>query len=252
MNKYKSIFIYIIFAFAIPLICLAVMSIVPLHSGSGYFILFGISAISPTSAALLTVSFFEREDSLVAFLKRCFTTYYNRRLCIFALIIPIIEIVIMQILLRFSGNQFALFREISFLQFLIVGYSLIAEEIGWRGFMQTRLDGLFPPFLTPLFIGIIWSLWHYHFYLIGSMTYPIHWFLIGCLADSYIYYWITKKANGNIVPASLLHFSYNLFSKLFFVSESRNHSIYAYLVIASIVIAVFIILRTNFLRKAWI
>lgn len=249
LKRYKFIFIYIVLAYTIPLICLGAFHLISvLQSGIGYFILFGLSAISPTLAALLT-ALFQGKGSLAALLKCCFNTRFKKRLCIFAIVVPVIEIAIMQILSRINSGQFVSLRSISLMQFFIVGYSLIAEEMGWRGFLQKRLDDFGHSYLTPLFTGVIWAFWHYHFYLIGSMSYPVYWFFIGCLADSYIYYWITKKANGNIVPACILHFFYNLVSTLFFVSDTSHPRIYAFFVMASVVVAACIIFWSNISRK---
>lgn len=244
LKKHKSMCIFLIIAFAVPLFCMAIMYSVPkMQSGVGYFILFGAAAISPTIAAFLIVILFKQEDSLSDFLKRCFCSDFNKNLYVVALIIPLIEIVVMQVLLYLNHNQIVPLKRLNFLQILIICYSLIAEEIGWRGFLQNRLSKCMKPFLIPLFTGIVWGFWHYHFYLTGSMSYPVHWFFIGCIADSYIYYWITKKANGNIIPVSLLHFSYNLMSNLFFVSDTSNPRLYPLFVIGSVFAAVFILIQ---------
>lgn len=218
-----------------------------MHTGVGYFMLFGISAISPTIAGFLTTILLYKTKVTVVFVKQLFCSKFKKKLCIWAAVIPIIEILIMQILLYVNGYKFGMVQNLNLVQILIISYSLIAEETGWRGFLQNHLElNNIKPYLIPVFTGIVWGLWHYHFYLIGSISYPLYWFFIGCISDSYIYYWITRKSNGNIVPASLLHFSYNLMSNLFFVSDPSNFLIYPFFVIGSIVVAVFIIIRNLF------
>lgn len=240
LKRHQSIIIFILFAFFIPLPCLTIMRFIPgMQTGTGYFILFGISAISPTLAGMLTVIFCKKEETLLMFLKRCFLSKYNKKLCVLAISVPVIEIVVMQIFCLATGTPIIPISKLSLGQFLIVAYSLIAEEIGWRGFLQNRLDKFLRPYLISIVTGIIWALWHYHFYIVGTISVPVFWFLIGCIADSVIYYWVTRKANGNIIPVSLLHFSYNLASNLFIVADSAA---YAYFVIGSIIVAVCIAL----------
>ncbi|MDZ7904127.1 MAG: CPBP family intramembrane glutamic endopeptidase, partial [Rheinheimera sp.] len=41
---------------------------------------------------------------------------------------------------------------------------LIAEEFGWRGYLQYRLLINFSPFWTALIVGIVWWLWHFALY----------------------------------------------------------------------------------------
>ena len=56
---------------------------------------------------------------------------------------------------------------------------------------------------TPIIIGIIWALWHYHFFWLGTMSAPFILFVLGCITDSVGSYWITKKSKGNVIPASI-------------------------------------------------
>jgi Uncharacterized conserved protein len=73
-KKYKPIIIFTCFAFLIPVGCLLMMKSIPiLEVGIGYLLLFGIFAISPTLAAILTITL--NKENLSDFLKRCFWLY---------------------------------------------------------------------------------------------------------------------------------------------------------------------------------
>ncbi len=98
---------------------------------------------------------------------------------------------------------------------MIIFFALVAEEFGWRGFLQNLLDEKIQPVFVPAIIGVIWAMWHYHFVLAGTMEIPVIAFMISCILESYGYYWIVKKANGNVIGACIWHFSGNLFSNLF-------------------------------------
>lgn len=66
-------------------------------------------------------------------------------------------------------------------------------------------------------------------------------FLIGCIADSFGYYWVTKKSEGNVIPASIWHFVGNLCFNLFLISPEYNKGNivpYFLFVVYSIIMAV--------------
>ena len=98
---------------------------------------------------------------------------------------------------------------------VIILWALVAEELGWRGYLQDRLEEILPHKYIPLFTGVIWALWHYHFLLSGSMDVPIVAFLLGCVFESYGYFTITKLSKNNIVPASIWHFTGNMMFNLY-------------------------------------
>lgn len=120
--------------------------------------------------------------------------------------------------------------DISISKAIVLLWSLVAEELGWRGFLQGELDKKLDKKLVPLFIGIIWSLWHYHFFLLGTISVPIVLFTIGCIIDSVIYYVLTKKSKQNIIPASIYHFMGNiLFSILIIYPNNHNGNVLPYI-----------------------
>ena len=101
-------------------------------------------------------------------------------------------------------------------------WALVAEELGWRGYLQEKIEAHVGDVLTPLIVGIIWTVWHFHFFISGSMEVPLHSFAYGCIAESYGYFVITKISKGNIVPASLWHFSGNLFTNIYRLNPNWN------------------------------
>lgn len=120
-------------------------------------------------------------------------------------------------------------------------WALIAEELGWRGFLQSKLEIRFGHIATPILIGSIWAVWHYHFFWLGTMSAPLFLFVLGCIADSFGYYWITRKSQGNIIPASIWHFTGNLFFNIYQINPeyNKNSTIpYLLFVMFSIIMAI--------------
>lgn len=40
-------------------------------------------------------------------------------------------------------------------------WALVVEELGWRGYLQEKIEAHVGDVLTPLIVGIIWTVWHF-------------------------------------------------------------------------------------------
>lgn len=79
----------------------------------------------------------------------------------------------------------------------------IAEEIGWRGFLEKNLSGR--PRLRPLFVGLIWTLWATPFYLNSLSVSFASWLclLLFNIVMSYYLSGVVKRTNSIWVSASI-------------------------------------------------
>lgn len=228
--------LYLSLCFLLPMGCVAVQALIASAQNDTWQLFWtGFAAMSPTIAAMLTVLVCGKKSSLRFFFQRCFASSFRGCLIALALLIPILELIIFQLLITLTGRQPVPLQPIGATRLLMIAFALIAEEMGWRGFLQNELKKRMPSSLIPLCTGLLWTLWHYHFYLSSSMTYPMLWFLVGCVADSYLYFWITQGANGSIIPASIMHFSYNLVVSLVF-TDVNALDLYPLFVIACVVV----------------
>jgi uncharacterized protein len=87
------------------------------------------------------------------------------------------------------------------------------EEIGWRGYMLTRLFAARVP--KPLFVsGVIWSLWHFPLILTGSYAagpYPLlsaGLFLVVVMGIALVI-GVLRMRSGSVWPAVVLHSAWN-------------------------------------------
>lgn len=211
-NTYMEIIEFLLIAFLIPVLCMWVReknsnSIVDL-------IVYGIEGASPTLAAIIVVVFKSRK-SLGKYLYEKYLLNLSLRKCILGIFIPFSILSFAKIMSIRMGDSYLFPVVPGMRKIVIILWALIAEELGWRGFLQDRLERLLPDLYIPLLTGFIWCLWHYHFIISGSMEVPIAAFMLGCIFESYGYFALTKLAENNIVPASIWHFIGNLFFNVY-------------------------------------
>jgi membrane protease YdiL (CAAX protease family) len=95
----------------------------------------------------------------------------------------------------------------------LAAISATGEEIGWRGYMLTRLidAGVSRPVLIS---GVIWGAWHMPLILSGVYAvgrYPFlspFAFAVGIIAGSFVYARV-RLESGSVWPAVLLHSAWN-------------------------------------------
>jgi membrane protease YdiL (CAAX protease family) len=110
--------------------------------------------------------------------------------------------------------------------FLIAGP--IAEEFGWRRFVQPRLRLRWTPVRTAVALGTAWALWHVPLYFLpgtgqyetGLFTFSGLLFMITCIPLSLVYLFVTERLGGQVWAAILIHFAGNAVGA-FFPSEDE-------------------------------
>lgn len=243
-STYRETGLFISYAFIIPLVCICIMNCIEEYDKDGLFtlILYGIEGASPALAVIFVKLKKQGVNSLKTFLVNKYKYALSARLCIIGFFIPCLIITIGKMLTYLTpyNNQFI--YSLSLKKIIIVMWALIAEELGWRGYLQEKVEAHVGDLLTPLIVGIIWTAWHFHFFLSGSMEVPLLAFTYGCIAESYGYFVITKLSKGNIVPASLWHFSGNLFTNIYRLNPNWNAGrMEPYMIVNAVYLLYFII-----------
>lgn len=124
--------------------------------------------------------------------------------------------------LHFDISRFHLRTTQLLPQLIVIVMIAIGEEYGWRGYVLPRLMKKFNVFYSSIILGLIWGLWHYPAYLIGTgvplqmdfMVFLI-WVVLGTLFISWIYYY-----TRSILTSILAHIGANAaFNYLFILPE---------------------------------
>lgn len=98
---------------------------------------------------------------------------------------------------------------------MIVSFiSGLGEELGWRGFLHSKLMGLNPSF-RYLLTGTIWSIWHWPLIIFGDYATSdkpwlnVVFFSIAVTSLSFLMGWLRDNSKSSI-PAALTHGSHNM------------------------------------------
>lgn len=94
---------------------------------------------------------------------------------------------------------------------VLFGFNLIlgplGEELGWRAFMQERLQGSWGWLGASLVVGAVLFAWHLPLWMVDSpqRAIPLLLFGVHVMAYSVLIGAAYTLSNGSIVPAILLH-----------------------------------------------
>ena len=103
---------------------------------------------------------------------------------------------------------------------IMVGFNLIlgplGEELGWRGMLQEQFNGQFGWLAASLLVGVIWWVWHLPLWTVDSPHAQITWWLFAAHVMTYsvIIGAAYTLSGGSILPAILLHLSFNVAANL--------------------------------------
>ena len=89
----------------------------------------------------------------------------------------------------------------------------LAEELGWRGFAQERLQQTMGPAWAGVLVGLAWSFWHIPITILLPSAYvnlPLVWFLPNVVALGLWQAWLYVRSNGSVLLCLLFHAAGNL------------------------------------------
>ena len=135
---------------------------------------------------------------------------------------------------HFGGTPVAQFCKFLIVMLTVGGLwsckSAAGEEIGWRGYMLTRLiDGGIP---APIFVsGVVWALWHTPLILSGQYAsgprpmLSAVLFVCDVVAMGYIFAWL-RLSSGSIWPCIWAHGVWNAVIQGPFDMSTRGYSVW--------------------------
>lgn len=234
-EKYRYVSMFLFIVFMLPLISIMVQSMST--NALLNFVLYGIEAASPTIAAIIVLNIGRNCKDFVG---KCFHSKHLLMAVVFPVIFVCLTMFLAKLMFCFVIKTDFTIGGVSGVQFIIILWSLIAEEIGWRGYLSCFLyEHMKKPCLVPAIVGVVWCLWHYHYFMFGGMDVPVVWFFLSCIVESYIYSYLLDLTDNNLISAMIYHFAWNLFIHVFAINPNDNRGNmlpYIILVVLEIVI----------------
>ncbi len=88
------------------------------------------------------------------------------------------------------------------------------EEVGWRGFALPHLQKRYTALVATLIVGVLWGVWHVPLFLWKGnpmSEYPFLLWLLGTVAETFIYTWLYNSTKGSLLLVALFHITLNTF-----------------------------------------
>lgn len=150
---------------------------------------------------------------LAAFSRRVLAMSHSLRWVLIGVLIPLV-----------LGVSYLLGKGVSLQDFVlspaaVMGLTLgaalltgpLAEEFGWRGYLQHTLLGRLAPFWVALILGVVWWAWHFPLYQTSVFASPAvaFSFLTYLVTWSVLMVFLVERASGSVWPAIALHWAAN-------------------------------------------
>jgi membrane protease YdiL (CAAX protease family) len=121
----------------------------------------------------------------------------------------------------------------------------LSEELGWRGYAQTRLQMRWHPLLTSVVVGAFWAFWHLPLFLWQGtsqheLSIPFAGFFVGLIAFSVLFAWLHNHTAGMIWTAIFFHWICTYAGQVVATGATRTgayNGVYAPYVLAALFIA---------------
>lgn len=94
----------------------------------------------------------------------------------------------------------------------VLFFSVLGEEIGWRGFAQQRLQPSIGGLKASLVVGAAWGLWHLPLFFIPGnfhVQIPLSAFLLQDLALAVVMAWLYNRSGKSLLVVHLFHAASN-------------------------------------------
>jgi hypothetical protein len=217
----------------------------------GVPVLPNLGAFGPTVAAFLLVAYANGFEGVRRLAGRAVQLDYPTRWILVALVLPpaivgtaLAVAVATGTTPTFPWADQPIVLFIAFVWIFVLG-GPIQEEFGWRGYLLNPLQERLTPLGGGLAVGLVWAVWHLPLFYIPSETIyyqnPFLGFAVSITLLSVLMTWVYNSTNGSLLPALLMHTSWNWAQGMFPILDSDPASLamVGLLVAATIVVVVY-------------
>jgi membrane protease YdiL (CAAX protease family) len=207
-----------------------------------------LGAFGPTVAAFLLVAYAGGIGGVRRLASRAIRLDYPRRWLLVALVLPptIVGVALAVAVATgttpafpWAGQPIVLLVAFGWILFL---GGPVQEEFGWRGYLLDPLQTRLTPLGGGLVVGLVWAVWHLPLFYIPSET--IYYdnaflgFAVSITLLSVLMTWVYNSTGGSLLPALLMHTSWNWAQGMFPVIDSDPAALAMVGVLAAATLAV--------------
>jgi hypothetical protein len=207
-----------------------------------------LGAFGPTVAAFLLVAYAGGIGGVRRLASRAIRLDYPRRWLLVALVLPptIVGVALAVAVATgttpafpWAGQPIVLLVAFGWILFL---GGPVQEEFGWRGYLLDPLQTRLTPLGGGLAVGLVWAVWHLPLFYIPSET--IYYdnaflgFAVSITLLSVLMTWVYNSTGGSLLPALLMHTSWNWAQGMFPVIDSDPAALAMVGVLAAATLAV--------------
>jgi membrane protease YdiL (CAAX protease family) len=169
---------------------------------------------------------------------------------VIALVVPIFLFLFVFLIGKQTGLNVTITDNLSSVvpvMFLGMLIGAVAEEIGWRSFLQPTLEKSNTVLIAAILVGTIWGLWHIGHYKNGFLF--MAGFLLFTISASIIIVWLLRDTKYNLISATLFHLSINSGFLIFLSNSLTDNKLMIINGIVWLIPALIIVVTTGFLRN---
>lgn len=177
-----------------------------------------LGSFGPAIAAMIIAASTGGKKEMRKILKRFGIWRVGLRWYLFSLLITI-PVIGGALLLRGGANGIEAvntgipFQMIPIVFAYVFFFSVIGEEIGWRGFALPRLLKRFGEIRTSLVLGLAWGFWHLPLFILPGNFHqwiPFSWFMVQSIGLTWLITYLYRKTEGSLLIISLFHTASNV------------------------------------------
>lgn len=179
-------------------------------------------------------------------------TYEFNKYSIIACVLPIFLVVISAFVLSLSGISYVKTEfkgTILIVAILITLAGAYTEEFGWRGCLLHIIETEHTPFVSSLFVGVLWGIWHFiKISSVGVVGFLL--FIPTIMLFSVLMTYIFHKSNKSLVNMVVFHSFINL-TNIFMIYNREGKALYVALfsVQSAVIFLIFLNDRSYFRLK---
>lgn len=198
---------------------LACISLRPIFAAGHLWALFTfiyVTVWSPTVVSLALAFCFEGSSGVRGLLGLLFRRFSNKYAWyLIGVAVPIVAIVVAVTIARrlHAGANFLPYAALPLTLALQVSTGAAGEELGWRGWLLSHLEGKLTPRVAALIMAIMWALWHLPAFFFPGMPQqqmPPAAFLLMVAAFGIFLALLFNRTQNHLVSTMLAHLTFNI------------------------------------------